>query len=152
MRRLIFWILGLATILILAFFFLNSYIYNEKQADEVVDGNFPDVILQEINKGKYIKTSLEKEVELLGVKITPLEILEDSRCPTDVECIWAGTVRLRATLEGGLGTADQTFELHKTITTEAEEVTLVNVSPSPKSDTEISNEEYIFEFKVSKRK
>jgi len=31
-----------------------------------------------------------------GVTITPLELLEDSRCPIDVDCIWAGQVRVRA--------------------------------------------------------
>jgi hypothetical protein len=35
-----------------------------------------------------------------GLVVRPLEVLEDSRCPTDVQCIWAGRVRLRVDVEG----------------------------------------------------
>ncbi|MWV28163.1 hypothetical protein [Aurantiacibacter rhizosphaerae] len=31
--------------------------------------------------------------------ITPLEVLEDSRCPTDAQCVWAGQLRIRALVE-----------------------------------------------------
>ena len=34
-----------------------------------------------------------------GIAITPLSMLEDSRCPADVQCIQAGTVRILITLE-----------------------------------------------------
>lgn len=33
--------------------------------------------------------------------VKPLEILEDSRCPIEAECIWAGRVRIRAELTMG---------------------------------------------------
>ena len=29
-----------------------------------------------------------------GVKVRPIELLEDSRCPALVRCVWAGRVRL----------------------------------------------------------
>ena len=31
-----------------------------------------------------------------GVAIRPLALLEDSRCPERVQCVWAGRVRIRA--------------------------------------------------------
>jgi hypothetical protein len=31
-----------------------------------------------------------------GVAVTPLRVLEDSRCPKGVGCVWAGRVRLSA--------------------------------------------------------
>ena len=34
-----------------------------------------------------------------GIYITPLEVLEDSRCPPDVNCVWAGQVTLKVRLE-----------------------------------------------------
>ncbi len=33
--------------------------------------------------------------------VTPLEVLEDSRCPIEAECVWAGRVRLKAQLDMG---------------------------------------------------
>lgn len=97
-----------------------------------------------------VETGLNTSVSTLGVTITPLEIVEDSRCPIDVQCIWAGTVKVRALLESGLGTATQLFELNMPITTEAEIVTLISVAPEKMaSDTDASA--YRFTFEVAKR-
>ncbi len=35
-----------------------------------------------------------------GLVVRPLEVLEDSRCPNNVQCIWAGRLRLRASVSG----------------------------------------------------
>lgn len=35
-----------------------------------------------------------------GLRVRPLAVLEDSRCPQDVECIWAGRLRLRVAIDG----------------------------------------------------
>lgn len=70
-----------------------------------------------------VTARMGQEVSALGVHVTPLKILEDSRCPIDVTCIQAGTVRLQAKLVSGLGTATQEFKLGQVVTTEAEEIT-----------------------------
>jgi len=104
-----------------------------------------------VNENGLVEVSLGQTISALGVTITPLEVLEDSRCPTDVVCIQAGRVRLRATLVSGLGTADQVFIIGEPITTEAEEVTLVAVEPAPVSTVAIKNADYRFTFKIQKR-
>jgi hypothetical protein len=35
-----------------------------------------------------------------GLTIRPLEVIEDSRCPANVACVWAGRLRLRAEVSG----------------------------------------------------
>lgn len=35
-----------------------------------------------------------------GLTIRPLSLIEDSRCPADVVCVWAGRLRLRALVAG----------------------------------------------------
>ncbi len=87
----------------------------------------------------------------LGVKVTPTEILEDSRCPRDVQCIQAGTVRVKVTLESGLGTANEIFTLDKAITTEAEQITLIAVAPDPIASVARKPSDYVLTFKVEKR-
>jgi hypothetical protein len=86
-----------------------------------------------------------------AVTIVPLKVLEDSRCATDVECIQAGTVKLQAMLGSGGGSATTTFTMGQAITTEAEQVTLTDVSPKPNSKTTIDPSDYIFTFTVAKR-
>ncbi len=98
-----------------------------------------------------VEVSLDQRVSESGVSLTVHEVLEDSRCPIDVVCIQMGTVRVRATLESGLGTAQQVFELQKPVTTEAEEITLVQVDPAPRSDHAIQKSEYVLHFTITKR-
>ena len=33
-------------------------------------------------------------VRIHGLRVTPLRVLEDSRCPQNARCVWAGRVRL----------------------------------------------------------
>lgn len=98
-----------------------------------------------------VEVRLGETASKLGVSITPHIVLEDSRCPLDVTCIQAGTVRIHAELASALGTGWQTFELGVPITTEAEEVTMVSVSPTPHSERTIEDAEYVFRFEIRKR-
>lgn len=34
------------------------------------------------------------------IGVTPLAVVEDSRCPVGAQCVWAGTVRVRARIKG----------------------------------------------------
>lgn len=84
----------------------------------------------------------------LGVKITPLKILEDSRCPVDVQCIQAGTVRLQAQVVDGMGTSTVTFILGKPITLEASAVVLIDVQPTKHSQVTLQPSDYTFTFSI----
>ncbi|MBC7836206.1 hypothetical protein H7X87_00295 [Acetobacteraceae bacterium] len=88
---------------------------------------------------------------ILDIKITPLEVLEDSRCPIDVQCIQAGTVRLRAQMVDGMGTGTEIFTLGQTITGEVASITLLEVKPARESGSPVTNSQYQFVFEVTKR-
>ena len=45
--------------------------------------------------------ALDEEFGAGSVTITPVEVLEDSRCPINARCVWAGQVRIRAQVERG---------------------------------------------------
>ncbi|WP_379487672.1 hypothetical protein [Novosphingobium soli] len=47
--------------------------------------------------------ALGQTVRVEGPLVTPLEVLEDSRCPMNARCVWAGQVRLRVRIESGRG-------------------------------------------------
>lgn len=50
---------------------------------------------------------LGEEVRVGGVRVRPLRVVEDSRCPLSVQCVQAGTVRLAVRLGTG-GAARET--------------------------------------------
>jgi hypothetical protein len=47
--------------------------------------------------------ALGQTVRVDGPRVTPLEVLEDSRCPMNARCVWAGQLRLRVRIESGTG-------------------------------------------------
>lgn len=99
-----------------------------------------------------VVAKINQEVQALGrVGITPLTVLEDSRCPVDVQCIQAGTVRINARLVSGLGTATQEFRLGQAVTTETDTITLTSVLPVRTAGTQVASSEYIFTFEVKRR-
>lgn|GEM_PF-2009758 len=139
---IVFIVLLVLGLLIGGFFAFNTFIYNEKQGDDVPP---------QTTDAELLEVRIGESASALGVTLTPLDMLEDSRCPPNANCVTAGTVRLRATLESGLGTADQVFELDTPIATEAEEVTLVRVEPPLLKGSTIEASEYVFYFEVRKR-
>lgn len=110
-----------------------------------------DAVIAAINTAERIETRIGEGKSALGVRIVPEAVLEDSRCPVDVQCIQAGTVRVRAALESASGKAQQTFVLDQKVTTEAEEIVLVRVEPEAKSTTERQPSDYRFYFEITKR-
>ncbi len=98
-----------------------------------------------------IETKMGARVTAIAEALTVLSIVEDSRCPVDVQCIQAGTVRVKITIETGMGVATEIITLGGTITTETEAITFVAVRPERESKKTISETDYRFVFKVSKR-
>lgn len=85
------------------------------------------------------------------INIVLSNVADDSRCPTDVQCIWAGTVRVEGTLGDAMGTSSQEFVLNQPITTESKTITLIAVSPAKKSTTHLEPSDYRFTFRIEAR-
>ncbi len=43
---------------------------------------------------------LNETIRLGDLTIKPLEVIEDSRCPVDVDCVWSGRLVMRAEVAG----------------------------------------------------
>ena len=56
-----------------------------------------------------IKIPLGKTLEFKGVSIKFLEVMEDSRCPKDVTCIWAGRAIVKAEVTIGVKKEEKTL-------------------------------------------
>ncbi|MGQ0660529.1 hypothetical protein [Sphingosinicella sp.] len=49
---------------------------------------------------------LNEDIRISGLVVRPLAVTEDSRCPVNVTCVWAGRVVLRARVSGLSGEQD----------------------------------------------
>lgn len=85
-----------------------------------------------------------------GIEITPMGILEDSRCPVDVQCIQAGTVRLRTNVLTASGTSRTDFKLGETVSVGGQSVTLVTVIPEKNTKKPTTYADYVFTFEIKK--
>jgi len=47
------------------------------------------------------RAGLNQRVYADGIWVTPLALVEDSRCPTDAQCIWAGRTRVMVRIDFG---------------------------------------------------
>lgn len=141
-----------ALIVIVAVILGGAFVFRPVEAPPPPDTqtNPPAVVEESEPSQREIETAFGKSVRALGVTITPLALVEDSRCARNVQCIWAGTVRVRADIASGMGTSTMTLELGQPITTEAETVTLIAVSPGPSAGTSIPPGDYRLTFRIEK--
>lgn len=146
MNRLFITILIVALIAVGIVFSLNS---SQSLSEEHSATTTPSI--DETFRVATISPRIDNGASALGVMVVPLEILEDSRCPTDVTCIWAGTVRLRATVVSDSGQGDGVFVLGEPIQMGGEVITLTAVQPNPISTEAISSDEYVFTFTIERK-
>ena len=89
-----------------------------------------------------------------GLTITFLRVTQDSRCPSDVTCVWSGDAEVvleLVTRESG----SQTVTVHthvepRTATAVGYAVRLVDLDPYPRSETPIAPSSYVATLIVSR--
>lgn len=86
-----------------------------------------------------------------GLSMRVTSVLGDSRCPVNANCVQASTVRLSVRIRSALGLSVNEFTPGTTVTTEAEEITLIAVSPDNIAGQTIADDAYRFTFEVKER-
>jgi hypothetical protein len=86
---------------------------------------------------------LNEVATLDGLTVRPIAVLEDSRCPASVQCVWAGRVRISAEVSGA-GTRELT--LGEPVMVNGGTLTLVDVRPGRRTPEAIPTREYEFTF------
>lgn len=67
-----------------------------------------------------------------GLRVRPLEVVEDSRCPQNARCVWAGRLRVRVNVEG-VGEREVILD-EGAVETPRGSFTMVAASPGPWTD------------------
>ncbi len=98
-----------------------------------------------------LKTSFESGANSpYGVGIVPKKMIQDSRCPKNVDCYWQGTVIVEAEITSGRADVNEihNFELHKTLISSGAEITLIDVKPERLNVDSIALDAYEFTFEI----
>ena len=92
--------------------------------------------------------SLGQVAEAGGATIRPIQVIEDSRCPTDVVCVWAGRLVLLAEVNyrGGSEAYRGNLTLGEPLVLGPGRVTLVAAQPAPIAGKAIDPLAYRFTF------
>jgi hypothetical protein len=90
---------------------------------------------------------LGQAVTVGGPRVTPLRVIEDSRCPSEVQCVWAGQVRLSVRIETGAGASTRELTSGQGEPVADGSLTLVAVEPPTRAEVTIPPEIYRFGFR-----
>jgi hypothetical protein len=81
-----------------------------------------------------------------GLKVTPLKVLEDSRCPINARCVWAGRIIVRTAVAGGSWRQVHDLELGKPQQVADGQLTLVAAEPGKMAGAPAEPRAYRFTF------
>jgi len=106
------------------------------------------------NQQIVVKINQQKTDAKSKLTIKFSELIEESRCPTDVQCIQAGSARIKIEVKNGKSAA-KTFELAtgakaKSIAVGGHTIKLTDLNPHPASNIRIDRNGYPATFSVGK--
>lgn len=112
----------------------------------------PMLITPALTEPTRVELSLYEKRQFGELAITPWAVLEDSRCPSDVQCIQAGRVVVAFNLSGPSGDSTLQLETGQTGSTENLQLALHEVRPYPVSTRKIQDDEYRFIITISPKR
>ncbi len=98
-----------------------------------------------------VKSAIGQKSTGLKISITPEKIISDSRCPLNVQCIWAGTVEVQTLVDGTMPKGEFVFELNKPKTFGNFIITLIEVAPTKTAGVAINDSSYNFTFEIKNK-
>ncbi len=101
-----------------------------------------------------ISVNYQKTVTKDNLTLKFVSVIEDSRCPVGVNCIWAGNAKVQIEISSKKGIS-QTFELNtdlqpQIVAFDGFEIKLQNLTPHPKAETTTNPNSYTSVFAIRK--
>ena len=108
-----------------------------------------------VNEDFDLPVGATAEIDGGALSLTFVKVAEDSRCPTGVQCVWAGNGAVALTVAPSTA-AMYSVTLHTTLTPNVAvvgpyQVSLVGLKPYPKQGSTIPGGSYIATLRVVKR-
>jgi hypothetical protein len=111
----------------------------------------------QVNTGQQFDIAAGQSVQVRGTGISILfsAVSEDSRCPSDVQCVWAGNAVVRLNLSSATAPATEarlnTTLDPKSVGYAGQRISLVGLKPSPRSGTTIPSASYVATLEVGQQ-
>ena len=106
-------------------------------------------------RSETVRVQINKEKKFPKAKLSVrfVELVEDSRCPTDTQCVWAGNakIKIRVTMNGR--THDLSLDTngpHQAATAEGYTIKLLSLTPAPRSNIRVDRNGYVATFEAVK--
>lgn len=97
--------------------------------------------------GTAVPIGLPVEVSAGAVVATPQAVVEDSRCPADAQCPWAGRLIVRTRIDGVGWRETADLVLGQPFAVRDATVTLVSAEPAPRAGHETQPDDYRFVYR-----
>ena len=116
---------------------------------------FAVVPVSAARRAETVRVQINKEKKFPKAKLSVrfVELVEDSRCPTDTQCVWAGNakIKIRVTMNGR--THDLSLDTngpHQAATAEGYTIKLLSLTPAPRSNIRVDRNGYVATFEAVK--
>lgn len=112
-----------------------------------------DVLAQRTETAR-VQVNREKRLPKSKLSIRFTELIEDSRCPTGTNCVWAGNAKIRISVRRS-GRSAQSFELEtngagNSVNYQGYKITLTALTPHPAINIRINRNGYVATLAVSR--
>lgn len=99
--------------------------------------------------GDKSTAAIAEYILIAELRIRPIRVIEDSRCPMDVHCVWAGRIIVETEISGGAPYQIHMLELGKParVAFAGGTLTLVSVEPGKMAGSDIKQDAYRFTFR-----
>ena len=92
--------------------------------------------------------ALGQSVRVGDLSVTPLKVVEDSRCPINARCVWAGRLIVSTRIDGAGWRDTADIQLGETFGTHGRVIALASGEPGKTIDRETRAEEYRFTYEA----
>ncbi|QPC99829.1 hypothetical protein [Qipengyuania soli] len=110
----------------------------------VVVPDAPNVIGTPWNEGTPVP--LGQPVKVADIVVTPIRVVEDSRCPINARCVWAGRLVVETRIDGAGWRDTANITLGETYGTHEKVVRLIAGEPNKTTQEEIKPNQYRFTY------
>jgi len=117
---------------------------------------FGGVTIIEAKTQKIVKIQINQQKKVTGTKFTVkfLEMVEDSRCPTGTNCVWAGNAKIKVQVTKN-GKAPKILELNsngpETAAFEGHTFKLTALTPHPATNIRINRNGYVATIRITSK-
>ena len=112
------------------------------------------VSAQRTEETTRIQVNREKRLAKSRMNIRFVELVEDSRCPTDTNCVWAGNAKIKVRVSKNgrseVIALDTNGPKQYATTQDGYSVKLVGLTPTPRSNVRINRNGYIATLEIIK--